>query len=202
MKALKTCGKIALYPLMALLLFYQVMGIIGVSISTVKALVEATWLVPTWIVMMVFIALPLILYPWWKKQEILPLVMMGMSLVGAILALVIALTLQAALPLQVSGTSISATGEQGLDAIKLITRHYSPMVVGLVMAVIAFLRFKQNRDVRVSEEEDSYTSQFADEEFEYTTLDEYLAREGRKPGGKKLSKRQRKALREQEESGK
>ena len=194
MKTLKTCGKIALYPLMALLLFYQVMGIIGVSISTVKALVEATWLVPTWIVMMVLIALPLILYPWWKKQEILPLVMMGMSLVGAILALVIALTLQAALPLQVSGTSISATGEQGLDAIKLITRHYSPMVVGVVMAVIAFLRYKQNRDIRVSEEEDSYTSQFADEEFA-PTLDE-------KKGGKKLSKRQRKALREQEESGK
>ena len=194
MKTLKTCGKIALYPLMALLLFYQVMGIIGVTISTVKALVEATWLVPTWIVMIVLIALPLILYPWWKKQEILPLAMMGMSLVGAILALVIALTLQAALPVVVSSTSISATGEQGLDAIKLITRHYSPLVVGVVMAVIAFLRFKQNRDIRVSEEEDSYTSQFADEEFA-PTLDE-------KKGGKKLSKRQRKALREQEESGK
>ena len=194
MKALKTCGKIAIYPLMALLLFYQVMGIIGVSISTVEALVEATWLVPVWIVMMVLIALPLILYPWWKKKEILPLVMMGLSLVGAVLALVIALTLQAALPLVVSGTSISATGEQGLDAIKLITRHYSPMVVGLVMAVIAFLRFKQNRDIRFREEEDSYTAQFADEEFA-SVLDE-------KKGSKKLSKRQRKALREQEESGK
>lgn len=194
MKTLKTCGRIAIYPLMALLLFYQVMGIIGVSISTVEALVEATWLMPVWIVMIVLIALPLILYPWWKKKEILPLVMMGMSLVGAVLALVIALTLQAALPLQVSGTSISATGEQGLDAIKLITRHYSPMVVGLVMAVIAFLRFKQNRDIRVSEEESSYTAQFADEEFA-PILDE-------KKGGKKLSKRRRKALREQEESGK
>lgn len=194
MKTLKTCGRIAIYPLMALLLFYQVMGIIGVSISTVEALVEATWLMPVWIVMIVLIALPLILYPWWKKKEILPLVMMGMSLVGAVLALVIALTLQAALPLVVSGTSISATGEQGLDAIKLITRHYSPMVVGVVMAVIAFLRFKQNRDSRVREEEDSYTSQFADEEFA-PVLDE-------KKSGKKLSKRQRKALREQEESGK
>ena len=194
MKALKTCGKIALYPLMALLLFYQVMGIIGVSISTVPALVEATWLVPVWVVMMVLIALPLILYPWWKKQEILPLVMMGMSLVGAILALVIALTLQAALPVVVSSTSISATGEQGLDAIKLITRHYSPLVVGVVMAVIAFLRYKQNRDSRIREEESSYTAQFVDEEF--ASLFE------EKKSGKKLSKRQRKALREQEESGK
>lgn len=194
MKALKTCGRIAIYPLMALLLFYQVMGIIGVSISTVEALVEATWLVPTWIVMIVLIALPLIFYWWWKEKETLPLVMMGVSLVGAVLALVIALTLQAALPLVVSGTSISATGEQGLDAIKLITRHYSPMVVGVVMAVIAFLRFKQNRDSRVREEESSYTAQFVDEEFA-PILDE-------KKGGKKLSKRRRKALREQEESGK
>lgn len=194
MKALKTCGRIAIYPLMALLLFYQVMGIIGVTISTVPALVKATWLVPTWIVMIVLIALPLIFYWWWKEKETLSLVMMGMNLVGALLALLIALTLQAALPLVVSGTSISATGEQGLDAIKLITRHYSPMVVGVVMAVIAFLRFKQNRDSRVREEESSYTAQFADEEFA-PALDE-------KKGGKKLSKRRRKALREQEESGK
>lgn len=194
MKALKTCGKIAVYPLMALLLFYQVMGIVGVSISTVPELVEATWLVPTWIVMIVLIALPLIFYWWWKEKETLPLVMMGMSLVGALLALLIALTLQAALPLQVSATSISATGEQGLDAIKLVTRHYSPMVVGLVMAVIAFLRFKKNRDNRVREEESSYTAQFVDEDFA-PVPDE-------KKGGKKLSKRQRKALREQEESGK
>ena len=107
MKTLKTCGRIAIYPLMALLLFYQVMGIIGVTISTVEALVEATWLVPVWIVMIVLIALPLILYPWWKKKEILPLVMMGMSLVGAVLALVIALTLQAALPLVVALLKLS-----------------------------------------------------------------------------------------------
>ena len=194
MKTLKTCGKIAVYPLMALLLFYQVMGIVGVSISTVPQLVEATWLVPAWIVMIVLIALPLILYPWWKKKETLPLLMMGASLVGAVLALVIALTLQAALPLQVSGTSISATGEQGLDAIKLITRHYSPMVVGLVMAVIAFITYKQARDSRIREEEHAYTAQFVDEEFAPVAEE--------KKGGKKLSKRQRKALREQEESGK
>ena len=193
MKALKTCGRIAFYPLMALLLFYQVMGMIGVSISTVAALVEATWLVPVWIVMVVLIALPLILYKWWKGKEGLPLVMMAMSILGAILALVIALTLQAALPLQVSATTISATGEQGLDAIKLITRHYSPMVVGLVVAVIAFINHKQSHDQRVCEEERSYTDQFVDEDFAPT-------HEERK-GGKKLSKRQRKALREQEESG-
>ena len=193
MKALKVCGKIAFYPLMALLLFYQVMGMIGVSISTVAALVEATWLVPVWIVMIALIALPLILYKWWKGKEGLPLVMMAMSILGAILALVIALTLQAALPLQVSATTISATGEQGLDAIKLITRHYSPMVVGLVVAVIAFINHKQSHDKRVCEEERSYTDQFVDEDFAPT-------HEERK-SGKKLSKRQRKALREQEESG-
>ena len=194
MKALKTCGKIALYPLMALLLFYQVMGIWGVAISTVEALVKATWLIPVWIVMVACITLPLALYKVWAGKEVMPLAAMIVSILGAILALVIALTLQAALPLQVSGTNISATGEQGLDAIKLITRHYSPMVVGLVTAVMAFLRFKKNRDNRVREEESSYTAQFVDEDFA-PVPDE-------KKGGKNLSKRQRKALREQEKSGK
>ena len=193
MKVLKVCGKIAFYPLMALLLFYQVMGMIGVSISTVADLVAATWLIPTWIVMIALIALPLILYKWWKGKEGFPLVMMCMSILGAILALVIALTLQAALPLQVSGTTISATGEQGLDAIKLITRHYSPMVVGIVVAIIACVSHLQARGQRVNEEERSYTDQFVDEEF--------APAHEEKKGGKKLSKRQRKALREQEESG-
>ena len=193
MKVLKVCGKIAFYPLMALLLFYQVMGMIGVSMSTVADLVAATWLIPTWIVMIALIALPLILYKWWKGKEGFPLVMMCMSILGAILALVIALTLQAALPLQVSATTISATGEQGLDAIKLITRHYSPMAVGIVVAIIACVSHLQARGQRVSAEERSYTDQFVDEEFAPVPEE--------RTGGKKLSKRQRKALREKEESG-
>lgn len=195
MKALKTCGKIAIYPLMALLLFYQIMGIWGVAISDVTALQEATWLIPTWVAMVVLVALPLLLYKVWKDKEILTLFAMAVSVVGAVLALIIALTLQAALPLQASATNISATGEQGLDALKLITRHYSPMAVGLATAVVAFIHYKQNRDARIYQEESGYEAQFVDEDFA-------PADDGEKKGGKKLSKRQRKALREQEESGK
>ena len=193
MKALKTFGILLACFFLVLIFFAQILAIIGVSRSTVPELEKATWLIPAWIVMIALIALPLILYKWWKGKEGFPLVMMVMSILGAILALVIALTLQAALPLQVSGTNISATGEQGLDAIKLITRHYSPMVIGIVVAIIACITHLQARGQRVSAEERSYTDQFVDEDFA-------PAHEERK-GGKKLSKRQRKALREQEESG-
>ena len=96
MKALKTCGKIAFYPLMALLLFYQVMGIWGVAISTVPELEAAAWLIPSWIAMVLLIALPLLLYKLWKDKETLSLFAMVCSVVGAVLALIIALTLQAA----------------------------------------------------------------------------------------------------------
>ena len=195
MKVLKRIGILLCYVLLALVLCYQALGIAGVAISNVTAIQEATWLIPTWVTMVVCLVAAPVLYQVGKNKEGLPLFAMGAGILTAILALPIALTLQAALPMQVSASNISATGEQGLDAWKLITRHYSPMVVGLVVAVMGFVAHKQNRDARIYKEEHSYEEQFS------LSDDEMAIGEQPKKSGKKLSKRQRKEQREKEESG-
>lgn len=186
MNALKVCGKILVYPLLALVLFYQVLGIYAVSISSVTALQEAEWLIPTWITMIGLLSCGLLFATLAKKREGLLLTAAILALVGAVLALAIALTLQAALPLQAAATNISDTGEQGLDAWKLITRHYSPVAIGVIAAIISFIRFKRNRDDRIRKAESSYEEQFSDLE------DGIAMGEQPKQVGKKLSKAQRK----------
>lgn len=200
MNVWKKIGKIVLYILLVLILFYQVMGLWGVATSDVKALKEATWLIPVWVMMVVLILAGLILYKVWKDKEYLPLITLGVSIVGAGLALIVALTLQAALPLQVAATTISQSGMQGLDGWKLMTRHYSPAVVGVVVAVLSFIQHKQAAEARVLKENDAYEEQFAGEESTLFGGDTPSVGAPKKDG-KKRSKRQRKALREKEESG-
>ena len=191
MKALKKIGKVLAVILLVLVLFYQVMGIWGVALSQVTAIKEATWLIPLWIVMMVLLSAGLILYRVWKGKEYLPLVTLVISLIGAGLALVVALTLQAALPTQVAATNISQSGLQGLDGWKLATRHYPPVVVGVVLAVLSFLQHKEAHENRVRKENDSYEEMFTDEDNPLST-----PAPAAKPANKKLSKKQRKALKE------
>ena len=196
MKTLKKIGKVLAVILLVLVLFYQVMGIWGVALSQVTAIKEATWLIPIWAVMVALLLIGLILYRVWKGKEYLPLVTLVISLIGAGLALVVALTLQAALPTQVAATNISQSGLQGLDAWKLITRHYSPVAVGVVLAVLSFLQHKQANENRVRKENDSYEEQFADEDNPLLS-----PAPAAKPANKKLSKKQRKALKEKENGG-
>ena len=196
MKALKKTGKVLAVILLVLVLFYQVMGIWGVALSQVTAIKEATWLIPIWIVMMVLLLASLILYRVWKGKEYLPLVTLVISLIGAGMALVVALTLQAALPTQVAATNISQSGLQGLDGWKLATRHYPPVVVGVVLAVLSFLQHKEAHENRLRKENDSYEEQFTDEDNPLLS-----PAPAAKPANKKLSKKQRKALKEKENGG-
>ena len=196
MKTLKKIGKVLAVILLVLVLFYQVMGIWGVALSQVTAIKEATWLIPLWIVMMVLLLASLILYRVWKDKEYLPLVTLAISLIGAGMALVVALTLQAALPTQVAATNISQSGLQGLDGWKLATRHYPPVVVGVVLAVLSFLQHKEAQENRLRKENDSYEEQFTDEDNPLLS-----PAPAAKPANKKLSKKQRKALKEKENGG-
>ena len=191
MKALKKIGKVLAVILLVLIFFTQILAIIGVHRSTVSELEEATWLIPLWIVMMVLLLASLILYRVWKGKEYLPLITLAVSIIGAGMAMVVALTLQAALPTQVAATNISQSGLQGLDGWKLATRHYPPVVVGVVLTVLSFLQHKEAHENRVRKENDSYEEMFTDEDNPLST-----PAPAAKPANKKLSKKQRKALKE------
>ena len=183
---------VLLYILLAVILAMQVLGMVGTALSSVPDLQERPWLVPLWIVSVGIIITALVLCKVWKNKENLSLVPVALGAVGIALSLVVALTLQGALPEQVAATNISKSGLQGLNGWKLLFRHYSLTIVSGVTSIVAFLHFKNLRDDRIRKENDSYVERFTpDADPTAETPD----------NRKKLSKKQRKALREKEMSG-
>lgn len=195
---------IVLYVFLALVLFYQILGLISViwgsaifGAALPAKLQEAKGLIPTWIATTILVFGAVVLGKVWKNKEKQSLIPMVMGVVGAALALIVALTLRAALPLQAANSNVSTNGMQGLSDWKLFWRHYSVVGVGLVAAVVSFLHFKSVRNERIRKENESYQEHFlldGDPLF----ADEEKASPAK---SKKLSKKQRKELREKENGG-
>ena len=193
MEKFKPILRVLLYLLLVMILAMQVLGMAGTALSSVTELTERPWLIPLWITAVCVITASLALCKTWKQNEKLSLIPVTLGIVGAAMAVVVALTLQGALPEQVAATNISKSGLQGLNAWKLLFRHYSLAIVSAVTAIVAFVHFKNERDDRVRKENESYVDRF--------TPDADPTMETPAPR-KKLSKKQRKELREKQESGK
>ena len=193
MEKFKPILRVLLYLLLVMILAMQVLGMAGTALSSVTELTERPWLIPLWITAVCVITASLALCKTWKTNEKLSLIPVVLGIVGAAMAVVVALTLQGALPEQVAATNISKSGLQGLNAWKLLFRHYSLAIVSGVTAIVAFVHFKNERDERVRKENESYVDRF--------TPDADPTMETPAPR-KKLSKKQRKELREKQESGK
>lgn len=200
MAALKTIGKIVAWILLGIVLFNQAMGIFALAFgeelvgATPPAEIrKATWLVPLWLFTTLLIVLAIILCAVWKKKEHLSLIPMGLGIIGAVLALVIALTFYAPYDMV-----LNRDGELAQTDWDWFWRHLSLVFVSLITAVISFIRFKTLRDARIRKENNAYEDQFAPAEGDDPVAE--LAAEKRR--NKKLSKKQRKALREKENSGK
>ncbi|MBQ3202410.1 MAG: hypothetical protein IJB36_02070 [Clostridia bacterium] len=195
---------IVLYVFLALVLFYQILGLISViwgsaifGAALPAKLQEAKGLIPTWIATTILVFGAVVLGKVWKNKEKQSLIPMVMGIVGAALALIVALTLRAALPLQAANSNVSTNGMQGLSDWKLFWRHYSVVGVGLVAAVVNFLHFKDARNERIRKENESYQEHFV-LDGDPLFADEEKASPAK---SKKLSKKQRKELREKENGG-
>lgn len=195
---------IVLYVFLALVLFYQILGLISViwgsaifGAALPAKLQEAKGLIPTWIATTILVFGAVVLGKVWKNKEKQSLIPMVMGIVGAALALIVALTLRAALPLQAANSNVSTNGMQGLSDWKLFWRHYSVVGVGLVAAVVSFLHFKSVRNERIRKENESYQEHFV-LDGDPLFADEEKAAPAK---SKKLSKKQRKELREKENGG-
>ena len=193
MEKFKPILRVLLYLLLVMILAMQVLGMVGTALSSVTELTERPWLIPLWITAVCVITASLALCKTWKQNEKLSLIPVALGIVGAAMAVVVALTLQGALPEQVAATNISKSGLQGLNAWKLLVRHYSLAIVSAVTAIVGFVHFKNERDERIRKENESYVDRF--------TPDADPTMETPAPR-KKLSKKQRKELREKQESGK
>lgn len=182
MNKLKKFANGVMYAALSVVLFFQVLGLIGTSLSDVTALKESKWLIPVWIGAVYLIGMGIVLCKVWKKKEKLSLVPLVLSLVGAVMALAVALTLQGALP-PVYANNVSLHGWQGLNGWRLFWRHYSLVLVAVITAIVTFVHYKTLRDDRIRQENEAYRETFRfDDELSLT--DE----EGGKKGGKKQKK--------------
>ena len=179
-----------MYALLALILTFQVLGLIGVSISNVTAIKESKWLIPTWIAAIYLIGMAVLLCKVWKKKERLSLIPLMLGIVGAFMAMIVALALRAALPLQVTGTNVRLGGLQGLNGWRLFWRHYSPAIVGVIAAAVSFIHHKSLRNERIRKENESYKETFNFDEDNPLLVKEEPKKE------KKKSKKERKAEKE------
>lgn len=188
---IKQFFNVAMYVLLGFILTLQVMALIGVSMSNVTAIKEAKGLIPTWIAALYLVGMAFLLCKVWKKKERLSLIPMALGLVGAALAMGVALTLRAALPLQAAATNISLTGVQGLNGWRLFWRHYSLAIIGAVTALVSFIHYKRLRNERIRKENESYK-----ETFNFDADNPLLAKDEDEKKSKKKSKKERKAEKE------
>lgn len=179
-----------LYALLGVVLFFQIMAYISVAYG--KNLIgyeppakirEAGWLLPTLIAMVVILAIAIVLCKAWKNKEKLSLVPLALSLVGAVLALIIALTFRAGYD-----DIANAYGEIGLTDWEWFWHHCTPVIVGATVAVISFMHYRNLRNERIRKENEAYEATFNFDE------DNPLLEQPKKE--KKKSKKERKAEKE------
>lgn len=193
-----------MYAFLVMVLFFQVLGLVAViwgpeifGAALPKKLQEAHGLIPSWIIAVVLTVAAVVLCKVWKKQEKKSLIPMACGIIGAALALIVALTLRAALELQVSNSNVSQNYLQGLNGWKLFWRHYSLVGVSFITAIVSFIHFKRLRSERIRVENEGYIETFA-LDGDAIFGDETDTTVAPKKNTKKLSKKQRKELREKE----
>ena len=178
----RKCLNTAIILFLAMILFFQGISLFAIAlaptVSPAKAITEATWLVPTWIVAIVAIYGAVALCKVWRKREKLLLIPLALSVAGAVPATAVSLTIRAAY-----NDVVGLDGNIALTDWEWFWRHATPMIIALVVVVVAIVRIKALRDERIRKENESYVDRFTPD------ADPTAAPAPRK----KLSKKQRKA---------
>lgn len=160
MKRVKTWLNVLLYSLLALILFFQVLAIVGVLHSDVDAIRQNTLLIPIWIAAILLLLTAFVLYQCGIHHERRLLLAALFGIGGVVLALIVALTLGAALPEQAAATNINSGGTHGLTGWRLFSRHYSPVLLGAALVIVSLIRHVSLRTARIAQENADYEERF------------------------------------------
>lgn len=114
------------------------------------------WLMPAWWASLGLAAVSVVLCMCLKKKEAANWIPLLLALAGAVAGLVVALELKSALPEKV-GTQYAS---QGLSAWRLIWRHFTPVVAGLLAAAAARLNHAATRAERIIAENEAYKEHY------------------------------------------
>lgn len=152
-----TCVAVVAVILLIISTLFQSLAIYGTAIGSPNLLAENGWLLPVWIIALVLLPIAAIVNAVVKKKEQWPLLAVALALVGAVLALIVALELRDLLPLK-AGSNVSINNEQGLDDWKLTYRHLSSVFAGGLIAIAAGINHVASRNDRIRKENEEYES--------------------------------------------
>ena len=124
--------------------FFQALAMIGVTNNSENLFTEQRWLLPMWIAFLSLLLVSFLLTAIFSTHGKWPILFAALALIGALISVFVALSLREAFPAQVAATG----GTQGLTTWRLIYRHFSPVLVGVLIAAAALLQFVENRAER------------------------------------------------------
>lgn len=151
------CVAVLAIILLVISTFFQCLAIYGTVQGSPKLLEESPWLLPVWVTALVLLPLAAITNTGFKNNEKWTALPIALGLIGAVLALIVALTLRDELPVQ-AGSNVSINNEQGLDGWKLTYRHMSSVFAGGLTAIAAGMHRIACRSDRIRRENEAYES--------------------------------------------
>lgn len=186
LRIVSACLMTVVVMLLVISTLFQCLSIYAIAVGSPDVLSDNGWLLFVWIGALVLLPAAAILNPIVKKKEKWPYLPLALALVGAALALVVALTLRDAFPVQ-AGSNVSVNNVQGLSDWKLTYRHLSSVFAGVLTAIAAGINHIASRNDRIRTENEQYESV-------YDLGDDPLFADADKP---KLKRSQKDALRKE-----
>jgi len=157
LRIVSACMMAVVVMLLVISTLFQCLSIYAITVGSPDVFGAAGWLLPVWIAALVLLPAAAIINPIVKKNEKWSFLPLALALVGAALALVVALTLRGAFPVQ-AGSNVSIHNQQGLSDWKLIYRHLSSVFAGVLTAIAAGLNHTACRNQRIRRENEQYES--------------------------------------------
>lgn len=130
--------------LLVILSALQALAIYGVVTNSPTLPEKQPWLLPVWIGIPVVYVAAIVLFAVLAERDRLPLLAVAIAAAGAVAAVIVAMSLQNEFPVRIA----SSGADQGLSVWKLICRHYSVSLVGVLIAAAALLQLPVNAAAR------------------------------------------------------
>lgn len=187
------------WVLLILSTFFQFLGIAGTTnlFGFYESAVEVNFL-SIWVLSTILLPVAAVLCGVLSKKEKWSLLPMILSLVGALLALIVVLSMNNVEAYEESFNELAFSGNRGLTGFRLLYRHGLPVLVGVMLAIICRLNRNAVRDARIRAENEAYKEHYlldGDPLFkdEHSTLglDEYAEDFSVNKKSRKLKKSQR-----------
>ncbi len=133
---------------------FQLLALLGGVLPNQEITAKYPWLVTGWVIALSLLVIAFVLDRILKEKGKWPLLPLILSLLGAFLALLTALTLKDAFPTQMGSDNKTI----GLTVWRLCYRHLSSVLVGVLTAITAWIHIAENRARRIRRENEDYRS--------------------------------------------